>query len=66
MTLAQVLEHLGLLANLRGQGQQRRGPCPLHSQADDPQRTFSAQARGWLRGPLVSTWQSNPISFARR
>ena len=42
VTLAQVLEHLGLLANLRGRGQQRRGPCPLHSQADDPQRTFSA------------------------
>jgi len=42
VTLAQVLEHLGLLADLRGRGQQRRGRCPIHSQADDPQRTFSA------------------------
>jgi len=42
VTLAQVLEHLGLLANLRGRGQQRRGPCPIHSRPDDPQRTFSA------------------------
>jgi transposase len=42
VTLAQVLEHLGLLGNLRGRGPQRRGPCPIHSQPNDPQRTFSA------------------------
>jgi transposase len=42
VTMAQVLEHLGVLSNLRGRGQQRRGPCPLHSPPDDPQRTFSA------------------------
>jgi transposase len=42
VTLAQVLEHLGLLGGLRGRGLQRRGPCPIHSQPDDPQRTFSA------------------------
>ena len=42
VTLAQVLEHLGLLAQLRGRGLQRRGPCPLHRSPDEPQRTFSA------------------------
>ncbi len=42
VTLAQVLEHLGLLGNLRGRGQQRRGPCPIHSQPNDPHHTFSA------------------------
>jgi hypothetical protein len=42
VTMEQVLDHLGLLANLRGRGQQRRGPCPIHAQASDPQRTFSA------------------------
>ena len=34
--------HLGVLGSLRGRGQQRRGPCPLHSQANAPERTFSA------------------------
>jgi transposase len=42
VTMAQVLEQLGLLGNLRGRGQQRRGPCPIHSQPHDPHRTFSA------------------------
>jgi transposase len=42
VTLAQVLEHLGLLDDLRGRGQQRRGRCPIHSQPGDAQRTFSA------------------------
>ena len=42
VTMAQVLEHLGLLGNLRGRGHQRRGPCPIHGQATDPQPTFSA------------------------
>jgi transposase len=42
VTMAQVLEHLGLLPNLHGRGHQRRGPCPIHSQPNDPQRSFSA------------------------
>jgi transposase len=41
VTLEQVLRHLGLLAQLHGSGQQRRGPCPIHSNATDPQHTFS-------------------------
>ncbi|HEV3116112.1 MAG TPA: transposase [Gemmataceae bacterium] len=42
VTMEQVLSHLGLLSNLRGRGRQRRGPCPIHSQPTDPERTFSA------------------------
>jgi transposase len=41
ITMEHVLEHLGLLTQLRGRGQQRRGPCPLHSHPMDAERTFS-------------------------
>jgi hypothetical protein len=30
LPLARLLEHLGLLAQLRGRGPQQRGPCPIH------------------------------------
>src|SRR5262249_12416578 len=30
LSLERVLEHLGLAANLKGRGRQRRGPCPVH------------------------------------
>jgi transposase len=42
VTMEQVLRHLGLFDRLRGRGLQRRGPCPIHSQAGDTQPTFSA------------------------
>jgi transposase len=42
VTMEQILRHLGLLDGLRGRGQQRRGPCPIHGQPSDTQRTFSA------------------------
>jgi transposase len=42
VTMEQVLERLGILSNLRARGQQRRGPCPIHSQPTDRRRTFSA------------------------
>jgi transposase len=42
VTMEQVLEHLGILDNLHARGQQRRGPCPIHSRPTDRQRTFSA------------------------
>jgi transposase len=38
LTLVRVVEHLGL--KLRGEGAQRRGPCPIH-QGDGRGRTFS-------------------------
>jgi hypothetical protein len=41
ITMEQVLAHLDLLSQLRGRGQQRRGPCPLHSHAGAAERTFS-------------------------
>jgi transposase len=40
LSLATVLDHLGLTARLRGRGPQRRGPCPLH-RGDARGRTFS-------------------------
>ena len=41
VTMEQVLQHLGLLVGLRGPGQQRRGPCPMHGQPAGAERTFS-------------------------
>jgi hypothetical protein len=40
LSLARVLDQLGLSARLRGRGPQRRGPCPLH-RGDGRGRTFS-------------------------
>jgi transposase len=42
ITLQRVLTHLGLLDQLHGHGQQRRGPCPIHAQPTDREHTFSA------------------------
>jgi hypothetical protein len=42
VSMEQVLRHLGLLDQLGGRGQQRRGPCPIHGQPQDRQPTFSA------------------------
>jgi hypothetical protein len=66
VTPAQVPEHLGLLAQLRDRGLQRRGLCPIHSQADDPRRTFSAHlgknvfqcvhADGGAPGTVLDFW----------
>ena len=39
--MEQVLGQLGLLARLRGGGQQRRGVCPLHGHDGGVERTFS-------------------------
>ena len=41
ITMQRLLEHLGFFAGLRGRGQQRRGPCPVHSQPGGVERTFS-------------------------
>jgi transposase len=41
ISMEQVLSHLGLLADLGGRGQQRRGCCPIHGQAGSKERTFS-------------------------
>src|SRR5262249_7698779 len=39
--IEQVLAHLGHLSRLRGRGQQRRGPCPVHSEPGATHRSFS-------------------------
>jgi transposase len=39
--IVQVLDHLGLTAQMRGRGHQRRGPCPVHGQPTDANPTFS-------------------------
>jgi transposase len=41
VTMQKVLQHLGLLPQFRGRGQQRRGPCPVHGQSTDAERSFS-------------------------
>ena len=41
VTMEQVLQYLDLMPKLRGRGEQRRGPCPVHSHAGDAERTFS-------------------------
>jgi len=42
VSLEQVLRHLGFLDALRGRGQQRRGPCPVHGRPTDRTPCFSA------------------------
>jgi transposase len=41
ITMEQVFRHLGRFDQLRGRGQQRRCPCPLHGQPTDREQTFS-------------------------
>jgi transposase len=66
VTMTQVLEHLGLLSQLRGNGPQRRGPCPVHSHPADRDRTFSVhlgknafqcfQADCGVKGNVLDLW----------
>jgi transposase len=66
ITMQQVLEHLSCFASLRGSGQQRRGPCPIHSQPGSSERTFSVhlgkgvfqcfQADCGLKGNVLDLW----------
>ena len=41
VTMEQVLRYLELMSQLRGRGEQRRGPCPVHSHPGDAKRTFA-------------------------
>jgi transposase len=41
ITMEQVLQYLDLMPQLHGRGEQRRGPCPVHSHPGDAERTFS-------------------------
>jgi hypothetical protein len=65
LSLARVLEHLGLLPRLRGSGPQRRCTCPLH-RGDGRGRTFSVnlddnvfhcfEARCGKEGDVIDLW----------
>ncbi|HTU19868.1 MAG TPA: transposase [Gemmataceae bacterium] len=67
LSLAQVLDQLGLLARLRGSGPQRRGPCPLH-RGDGRGRTFSVNLEADVfqcfdkgcgqKGDLIDLWSA--------
>jgi transposase len=67
VTMAQVLDQLGLLARLRGGGPQRKGPCPLH-RGDARGRTFSVNldknvfhcfdAACGKKGDVIDLWAS--------
>ena len=65
LPLARVLEHLGLLTELRGRGSQRRGPCPVHAPFGKG-RTFSVhleqnvfhcfEATCGIQGDVIDLW----------
>ena len=65
-TMVQVLEHRGLMGQLHGRGQQRRGPCPVHGQPTDANRSFSVHlgknvfqcfhADCGLKGNVLDLW----------
>jgi len=67
LPLERVLEHLGVLATLRGKANQRRGPCPVHAQNGQGKgRTFRVQLdRGvfhcfdpqcGIKGDVIDLW----------
>jgi transposase len=66
LSMEQVLRHLGFFDQLRGRGQQRRGPCPVHGQATDRPGTFSVhlgknicqcfQADCAVHGNILDLW----------
>jgi hypothetical protein len=65
LSLARILEHLGLSARLRGSGPQRRCACPIH-RADGRGRAFSVnlednvfhcfEARCGAEGDVIDLW----------
>jgi hypothetical protein len=65
LTMAQLLDQLGLTPRLRGSGPKRRGPCPLH-RGDGRGKTFSVHleqnvfqcfdAGCGRKGDLIDLW----------
>jgi hypothetical protein len=67
LPLGRVLQHLGVLATLRGTTSQRRGPCPVHANTGPRQgRTFSVQLdanvfqcfdpKCGIKGDVIDLW----------
>jgi transposase len=67
LSMARILDHLGLTARLRGSGPQRRSPCPIH-RGDGRGRTFSVNlddnvfqcfdAACSKKGDVIDLWAS--------
>jgi transposase len=67
LSMARVLDHLGLTPRLRGSGPQRRGSCPIH-RGDGRGRTFSVNldanvfqcfdAACGKKGDVIDLWAS--------
>jgi DNA primase len=57
LPLERVLDHLGVLSQLRGRGAQRRGPCPIH-RGDGRGRTFSVNLAENMYQCFEATCQS--------
>jgi DNA primase len=67
LTLARVLDQLGISGTLRGNGEQRRGPCPIH-RGDGRGKTFSVHlgdnvfqcfdAKCAKKGDVIDLWAS--------
>ena len=66
--MEQVLSHMGHLARLRGDGAERRGPCPLHSAEKPDHRSFTANLEKHVfqcfhpecaRGNVLDLWQAH-------
>jgi transposase len=65
LPLERVLDHLHLLAPLRGRGRQRRGPCPVHDSSGKG-RTFSVHLdknvfqcfdpKCGIKGDVIDLW----------
>jgi transposase len=67
LPIQHLLEHLGLLADLRGRGSQRRGPCPVHDKNGQGQgRTFNVNLtknvfqcfdpKCGIKGDVIDLW----------
>jgi hypothetical protein len=66
INMKNVFEHPGWMKGLRGRGDQRRGPCPVHSQPGGGERTFPAhlgksvfpcsQADCGVKGDVLDLW----------
>jgi DNA primase len=67
LSMERVLDHLGLLAKLRGSGAQRRCTCPIH-RGDARGKTFSVnlsenvfqcfEAKCGKKGDVIDLWSS--------
>jgi len=67
VTMEQALRHLGYWDRLRGSGQERRGPCPLHGSQGRSRRSFTVHLGknvyqcfdpSCSKGNVIEFWQA--------